>query len=186
MYDTLVLSGTSYPIDIVKVSFDGFNSYPNLPANFTYACDPPSCSFLGGTSGCIEIFAPSPPNWIMSSLYIYYTTSLLNVPGNNSGSIFFLTDTIYDYGILISGNTPTESWDCNNGVCNDPGTGSGQYSTLAACTAVCVVSAIQEQSNNKELLKVTDLLGRETKGTKNELLFYIYDDGTVEKRIVVE
>ena len=31
-----------------------------------------------------------------------------------------------------------------------------------------------------------DLLGRETKGTKNEILFYIYDDGTVEKRIVIE
>jgi len=45
---------------------------------------------------------------------------------------------------------------------------------------------IQEHSTNKELLKVTDLLGRETKGTKNEVLFYIYDDGTVEKRIVIE
>ena len=39
---------------------------------------------------------------------------------------------------------------------------------------------------NKVLLKVTDLLGRETKGTKNEPLLYIYDDGTVEKRIVIE
>jgi len=47
-------------------------------------------------------------------------------------------------------------------------------------------SAIQEHNTNKELLKVTDLLGRETKGTKNEVLFYIYDDGTVEKRIIVE
>jgi arginyl-tRNA synthetase len=45
---------------------------------------------------------------------------------------------------------------------------------------------IQEHTTNKELLKVTDLLGRETKGTKNEVLFYIYDDGTVEKRIVIE
>ena len=47
-------------------------------------------------------------------------------------------------------------------------------------------SAIQEHTTNKELLKVTDLLGRETKGTKNQPLFYIYDDGTVEKRIVIE
>ena len=36
-----------------------------------------------------------------------------------------------------------------------------------------------------ELLKITDILGRETKG-KNQPLFYIYDDGTVEKRIVIE
>ena len=46
-------------------------------------------------------------------------------------------------------------------------------------------SAIQEHTTNKELLKTTDLLGRETKQT-NQLLFYIYDDGTVEKRIVIE
>ena len=50
----------------------------------------------------------------------------------------------------------------------------------------CNPSAIQEHTTNKELLKVTDILGRETKGTKNEVLFYIYDDGTVEKRIVIE
>jgi hypothetical protein len=44
---------------------------------------------------------------------------------------------------------------------------------------------IEEQTTNKKLLKVTDLLGRETKQT-NQPLFYIYDDGTVEKRIVIE
>ena len=46
-------------------------------------------------------------------------------------------------------------------------------------------TSIQEHTTNKELLKVTDLLGRETKET-NQPLFYIYDDGTVEKRIVIE
>ena len=49
----------------------------------------------------------------------------------------------------------------------------------------CFPSAVQEHTTNKELLKVTDLLGRETKQT-NELLFYIYDDGTVEKKIIIE
>jgi len=44
---------------------------------------------------------------------------------------------------------------------------------------------IQEQSISKELLKATDLLGRETKQT-NQPLFYIYDDGTVEKKIIIE
>ena len=37
-----------------------------------------------------------------------------------------------------------------------------------------------------ELLKIIDLLGRETKGKKNKPLFYIYDDGTVEKKIIIE
>jgi hypothetical protein len=47
-------------------------------------------------------------------------------------------------------------------------------------------TSIQEHTTNKQLLKVTDILGRESKGTENEPLFYIYDDGTVEKRIVIE
>ena len=42
-----------------------------------------------------------------------------------------------------------------------------------------------EHSTNKELLKITDLLGRETKQT-NQPLFYIYNDGTVEKKIIIE
>ena len=39
---------------------------------------------------------------------------------------------------------------------------------------------------DKHLVKITDMLGRKIKGKKNELLFYIYDDGTVEKKIVIK
>ena len=53
-------------------------------------------------------------------------------------------------------------------------------------TVIDGTTAIKEHTTNKELLKVTDLLGRETKETKNEPLFYIYDDGTVEKKINIE
>ena len=39
------------------------------------------------------------------------------------------------------------SWDCDavNG-CVDPGTGTGTYNTLAACTSICNVNAIQENN----------------------------------------
>jgi len=47
-------------------------------------------------------------------------------------------------------------------------------------------TAVNELVNSKKVIKITDLLGRETKGTKNEVLFYIYDNGAVEKRIVIE
>ena len=40
--------------------------------------------------------------------------------------------------------------------------------------------------NNRQLLKILDVLGRETPYKKNTPLFYLYNDGTVEKRIVVE
>ena len=49
----------------------------------------------------------------------------------------------------------------------------------------CSPNSVEEHSINKELLKITDLLGKETKQT-NQPLFYIYDDGTVEKRIIIE
>ena len=41
-------------------------------------------------------------------------------------------------------------------------------------------------STDKTLLKITDVLGRNAKGTKNIPLFYIYNDGTVEKKIIIE
>jgi len=46
-------------------------------------------------------------------------------------------------------------------------------------------TAINEIAKSRNVIKITDLLGRETKQT-NQLLFYIYNDGTVEKRIVIE
>jgi len=44
---------------------------------------------------------------------------------------------------------------------------------------------IPTPSSNRKLEKTVDILGRETKQT-NQPLFYIYDDGTVEKKIVIE
>jgi hypothetical protein len=48
-----------------------------------------------------------------------------------------------------------------------------------------VTTNLQEYPSNKALLKTIDLLGRET-NQKNQPLLYLYDDGTVEKRIVIE
>jgi hypothetical protein len=45
---------------------------------------------------------------------------------------------------------------------------------------------IAEQTAKKELIRTTDLLGRETKRIKSQPLFYIYNDGTVEKKVVIE
>jgi len=48
-------------------------------------------------------------------------------------------------------------------------------------------TGISNIANNKSnLVKITDMLGQETSYKRNTPLFYIYDDGTVEKRIVIE
>ena len=50
------------------------------------------------------------------------------------------------------------------------------------------ISLINEGKVNegRKLLKIIDVLGRRTKEIRNKAFFYIYDDGTVEKRIIIE
>ena len=63
-----------------------------------------------------------------------------------------------------------------------------QHNNDTSCitTTILSIDELGQSDNIKHLLKITDLLGRETKGTKNEPLFYIYENGTVEKRIIIE
>ena len=70
-------------------------------------------------------------------------------------------DFSFDIGVSFSEN-------CNNPCSNSP-------------TLVLDIG-----HKNKTLLKITDFLGRETKLAMNKFLFFIYDDGTVEKRIIIE
>ena len=47
-------------------------------------------------------------------------------------------------------------------------------------------SAITEINTNRKMIKIIDILGRETKANKNQTLFYLYDNGSVEKKIIIE
>ena len=58
-------------------------------------------------------------------------------------------------------------------------------STTLSISEFISPSAIGEFPNKKSLIKVLDFLGRE-KNETNQPLLYIYDDGTVEKRIMIE
>ena len=50
-----------------------------------------------------------------------------------------------------------------------------------------IVSAISETINTeRKLLRITDILGQETPYRRNTPLFYIYDNGIVEKRLIIE
>jgi Leucine-rich repeat (LRR) protein len=74
---------------------------------------------------------------------------------------------------------------------------SGDYSVTLINSVGCdsivnlnltvTATGISEIANTKSnLVKITDVLGQETPYRRNIPLFYIYDDGTVEKRIVIE
>tara|TARA_R110002167_G_scaffold350628_1_gene562881 strand:- start:1349 stop:4189 length:2841 start_codon:yes stop_codon:yes gene_type:complete len=87
----------------------------------------------------------------------------------------------------IDSNPDLECIQVNNVSCWDSAYTWGIDTTFQYFSTNCSLpTSIEEHTKNKELLKVTDVLGRETKGTKNEVFFYIYDNGTVEKRIVIE
>ena len=48
-------------------------------------------------------------------------------------------------------------------------------------------TSVSEININKKLIRVTDVLGRRIQEVnENQPLFYIYDDGTVEKKIIIE
>ena len=79
-------------------------------------------------------------------------------------------------------------------------TASGNYTiTLSALTnggclldtssvtiSVSVSTDIKELTSKKVLISITDILGRRTKATKNTPLFYHFNNGTVEKKIIIE
>ena len=105
--------------------------------------------------------------------------SSLNVRnGNNTNFVYFsATNNPNLYCIDVDNPTwATANWTSSNYF---------GFDSQSYFSNNCSGTAIEEQTTNKELLKVTDLLGRETKAT-NQLLFYIYNDGTVEKKIIKE
>jgi hypothetical protein len=74
---------------------------------------------------------------------------------------------------------------------------SGDYSVTLINSLGCdsivnlnltvTTTGISDIANSKSnLVKITDMLGQETPQRRNTPLLYLYDDGTVEKRIVIE
>ena len=66
----------------------------------------------------------------------------------------------------------------------------GDYQ-LAGLSARCIqndpiTTIFYPEPSPKKLEKVLDALGREVNHTTNQILFYIYDDGSVEKKFIVE
>jgi len=117
----------------------------------------------------------------LTNLYLQemYNLSSLDLRNGNNQNL-------YDLGInnapnLYCINVDNVAWSTTNWTSANYSIDSHHYFS-ENCNGT---TSIQEHTTNKELLKVTDLLGRETEQT-NQPLFYIYDDGTVEKRIVIE
>ena len=108
---------------------------------------------------------------------IIYTSLLVN---NSTFSFDTLSSSI---GIIWNGIQLSESGDYSVTLVNSYGCDSITNINFTFSD----ISTINN-NNNKErtLIKKTDLLGRESKEKRGAVLLYLYDDGSVEKKIIIE
>jgi hypothetical protein len=101
--------------------------------------------------------------------------------------------------IVMGGTSPyTYAW--SNGGTTNPqvNLAPGLYTVIVTDANGCTISdatsvnaysptgVINIKNTSKTFIKITDVLGQETPYRRNTPLFYIYDDGTVEKIIIIE
>ena len=99
----------------------------------------------------------------------------LNIRNNNN--ILFLNTT--NNLTLNCINVDDSAFAANNWITNiDP-----QHYFSNDCNTTTGISEVLTQNN---LIKVIDVFGRETIPKLNSLIFYIYEDGKIEKNIVIE
>lgn len=123
-------------------------------------------------------------------------SSILWTMHNNLGFVIGLNDSLSPTFNLPSPNSfsDTNSF-CFQMMVDDNGTVVSCYvcdtvvwnGTSWMLMSMAQPTAINDfNSLNRELLKVVDVLGRNANGNKNEPLFYIYNDGTVKKKIIIK
>ena len=120
-------------------------------------------------------------------------------PTQQQLEIYFVAPTAgstYDWG--LTGGTVFSGGGTNAVNINWVSFGNNDMYVVETNSAGCVgdtvffsvfvfVSSVDElNSNSHKLNKVVDVLGRDAKPENHKPLFYIYDDGTVEKKIIVE
>jgi hypothetical protein len=139
-----------------------------------------------------------------------YTVTVTDANGNSITETYVVTEppllsaSINQSGINlianVSGGVSPYSYLWNTGPADTLSTitplANGTYSCDVKDKMGCIINitfnvtnvstSILEINSNKKLIKIVDVLGRESKTTKKIPLFYIYSDGTVEKRIIIE
>ena len=95
-----------------------------------------------------------------------YDAGCITGPGNP----YWLNDPCYEWVILVDDYCCENEWDT---ICQ---------ATYNYCEGTW--TGPLPKRFNKKLLMVTDILGRPAKPSSNQILFFIYRDGTVEKKFI--
>ena len=88
------------------------------------------------------------------------------------GIPYWLNDACYAWVISVDDYCCDNEWDA---ICQ---------LTYDYCDGTYIGPLLSRDKEEKKILTITDVLGRPTKETKNKLLFYIYNDGSVEKKLI--
>ena len=119
--------------------------------------------------GCMDpgAYSYEPAANVGDSLACLYNAGCITGPGNP----YWLNDPCYAWVLSVDDYCCENEWDeiCQLTYNYCDGTWSGP---------------IVKRVYKKELIKITDLLGRKVKQSNNKLLIYIYSDGSVERKLI--
>ena len=126
---------------------------------------------------CIEIIMgcmdPDAYNYepianVNDTLSCLYDASCITGAGNP----YWLNDPCYAWVLSVDDYCCENEWDT---ICQ---------ATYDYCDGTWSGPLLSRMQVEKKLIMITDLLGRPAKQNENELLFYIYNDGTVERKLI--
>ena len=104
----------------------------------------------------------------------------------------------YDITAIVNGGTPPYNylWNTGDTLVTITPSSNGIYTCSVVDKAGCYTtvsfnvnnlpSGILSPNDDKRLVKIIDVFGRIVVEQNNTTLFYIYDDGTIEKKIIIE
>ena len=104
---------------------------------------------------------------------------------NDSASCLYSANCITGAGIPYWLNDPCYAWviEVDEYCCENEWDTICQ-ATYDYCSGTWSGPLLNRLQTEQKLIAVTDLLGRPTNIIKNKLLFYIYNDGTVKRKII--
>ena len=90
------------------------------------------------------------------------------------GEPYFLNDECYAWVISVDDYCCNNEWD---DICQ---------LTYDYCSSNWTGPLVSRISPDRKLIKVTDVLGRDSKEGEGKLLLYIYDDGSIDRKIIIK
>jgi len=105
---------------------------------------------------------------VHDSISCLFAASCITGPGNP----YWLNDPCYAWVLSVDDYCCENEWDT---ICQ---------ATYDYCDGTWSGPLLTRTEAEKKLIMITDLLGRPAKEIKNQLLFYIYQDGTVERKLI--